>query len=87
MVSKDASRNSTQSVIKNQLLNTNIEKVTAVLALRSCMPYPWVRSYPRGPMPGGYWGHNFAKNERLDLKMSCIDASRRQLQSALESRV
>jgi len=31
MVQKDASRNSTQSVIKNQLLNTNIEKVTAVL--------------------------------------------------------
>jgi hypothetical protein len=61
MVYKDASHNSTQSVIKiSSKLNTNIEKVTAVLVLRSwdavlecTRPYPWVRSYPRGPAPGG----------------------------------
>jgi hypothetical protein len=28
--------------------------------------------------------HNFAKNNRQDLKLSCIDASRRQLQSVLK---
>jgi hypothetical protein len=28
--------------------------------------------------------HNFAKNDRHDLKMGCTDASRRQLQSVLK---
>jgi hypothetical protein len=28
--------------------------------------------------------HNFAKNDRQDLKMGCTDASRRQLQSVLK---
>jgi hypothetical protein len=28
--------------------------------------------------------HNFAKNDRHDLKMGCTDASRRQLQYAME---
>ena len=89
MVSKDASRNSTQSVIKNQLLNTNIEKVTAVLVLRSWDAVPLGQVVPQGSdaAPGGHWSHNSAKNHRLDLKMSCIDASRRQLQSAREIRV
>jgi hypothetical protein len=31
--------------------------------------------------------HNFAKNNRLDLKMSCIDVSRCQLQYAVKIRV
>jgi hypothetical protein len=31
--------------------------------------------------------HNFAKNDRHDLKMGCIDASRRQLQYVLKIRV
>jgi hypothetical protein len=31
--------------------------------------------------------HNFAKNDRQDLNMGCIDASRRQLQSVLKVRV
>ena len=34
MISKDASRNSTKSVIKNQLLNKNIGKVMKILVLR-----------------------------------------------------
>ena len=48
MVQKDASRNSTQSVIKNQLLNTNIEKVTAVLVLRSWDAVPLGQVVPPG---------------------------------------
>ena len=31
--------------------------------------------------------HHFAKNDRQELKMGCIDASRRQLQSVLKIRV
>ena len=31
--------------------------------------------------------HNLAQNDRRDLKMGCIDASRRQLQSMLNIRV
>jgi hypothetical protein len=31
--------------------------------------------------------NNFAKNDRQDLEMGCIDASRRQLQSVLKIRV
>ena len=31
--------------------------------------------------------HNFTKNDRQELKMGCIDASRRQLQSVLKIRV
>jgi hypothetical protein len=90
MVQKDASRDSTQSVIKISSyprIKTNIEKVTAVLFLRSWDAVPLGQVVPRGPVPGGYWSHNFAKNHRLDLKMSCIDASRRQLQSVREIRV
>ena len=37
-----------------------------------------------GSVPAADWSHNFAKNHRLDLKLSCIDASQRQLQSGRE---
>jgi hypothetical protein len=40
------------------------------------------RSYGELAEPG--FPHNFAKNDRQDLKLGCIDASRRQLQSALK---
>ena len=39
-------------------------------------------SYSEFSELGGH--HNFAKNDRQDLKMGCIDASRRQLQSVLK---
>ena len=42
-------------------------------------------SYGEFSEPG--FPHNFAKNDRLDLNMGCIDASRRQLQSVLKIRV
>jgi hypothetical protein len=62
MVQKDASRNSTHAICdKNQLLNTNIEKVTAVLVLRSWDAVPLGQVAPRGPVPAAYWSHNFAK--------------------------
>jgi hypothetical protein len=74
---------------KNQLLNLNTEKVTAFLVLRSLDAVTLGQVVPPGSdaAPAGYWSHNFGKNGRLDLKMSCIDASRRQLQSAREIRV
>ena len=54
-VQKDASHNSTQSVIKNLLLNTHIEKVTAVLV-------PTWDAVPLGQVvpPGSdaRWSHN-----------------------------
>jgi hypothetical protein len=59
----------------------------AVLVLRSWDAVPLGQVVPRGPVPAAFWSHNFAKNDRLDLKMSCIDASQRQLQSAQEIRV
>jgi hypothetical protein len=40
------------------------------------------RSYGEFSEPG--FPHNFTKNDRQDLKMGCIDASRRQLQSVLK---
>jgi hypothetical protein len=40
------------------------------------------RSYREFSEPGFH--HNFAKNDRQVLKMGCIDASRRQLQSVLK---
>ena len=40
------------------------------------------RSYGEFSEPG--FPHNFAKNDRQDLKMGCTDASRRQLQSVLK---
>jgi hypothetical protein len=39
-------------------------------------------SYGEFSEPG--FQHNCAKNDRHDLKMGCIDASRRQLQSVLK---
>jgi hypothetical protein len=48
MLSKDASRDSTQSVIKNRLLNTNIQKVAAVLVLRSWDAVPLGQVVPPG---------------------------------------
>jgi hypothetical protein len=41
-------------------------------------------SYSEFSEPG--FPHNFAKNDRQDLKMGCIDASRRQLQSMTKIR-
>jgi hypothetical protein len=40
------------------------------------------RPYGEFSEPGFH--HNFAKNDRQDLKMGCTDASRRQLQSVLK---
>jgi hypothetical protein len=36
---------------------------------------------PYGKLSEPGFPHNFAKNDRQDLKMGCTDASRRQLQS------
>ena len=48
-VQKDASNNSTYTICdKNQLLNTNIEKVTAVLVLRSWDAVPLGQVVPPG---------------------------------------
>jgi hypothetical protein len=41
-----------------------------------------VNPYRKFSEPG--FPHNFAKNDRHDLKIGCTDASRRQLQSVLE---
>jgi hypothetical protein len=41
-----------------------------------------VNPYGKLSKPG--FPHNFAKNDRQDLKMGCTDASRRQLQSVLK---
>jgi hypothetical protein len=41
-----------------------------------------VNPYGKFSEPG--FAHNFAKNDRQDLKMGCTDASRRQLQSVLK---
>jgi hypothetical protein len=40
------------------------------------------RSYGEFYEPG--FPHNFAKNDRQDLKLGCIDASRRQLRSVIK---
>ena len=40
------------------------------------------RSYGEFSVPG--FPHNFAKNDHQDLKLGCIDASRRQLQFVLK---
>jgi hypothetical protein len=46
----------------------------------------FLKSYgrPYGEFSEPGFPHNFAKNDRQDLKMCCIDASRRQLQSVLK---
>jgi hypothetical protein len=41
-----------------------------------------VNPYGKFSEPG--FPHNFAKNDRQDLKMGCTDASRRQLQYVLK---
>jgi hypothetical protein len=41
-----------------------------------------VNPYGKFSEPG--FPHNFAKNDRQDLKIGCTDASRRQLQSVLK---
>ena len=72
---------------KNLLLNTNIEKVTAVLVLRSWDAVPLGQVVPPGPTPAADWSYIFRTLADRELKISCIDASRRQLQSAREIRV
>jgi hypothetical protein len=42
---------------------------------------------PYGKFSESDFSHTFAKNGRQDVKMGCIDASRRQLQSVLKIRV
>jgi hypothetical protein len=39
---------------------------------------------PYGTFSEPGFPHNFAQNDRQDLKMGCTDASRRQLQSVLK---
>ena len=72
---------------KNQLLNINIEKVMAFLVLRSWDSVPLGQVAPRGPMPAVEWSCIWRTPADRELKMSCIDASRRQLQSVLKIRV
>jgi hypothetical protein len=45
-----------------------------------------LKSYgrPFGEFSEPGFPHNFAKNDRHDLKLGCIDASRRQLQFVLK---
>ena len=51
--------------------------------------YLYLKSY--GDLHGEFsepgFPHNFAKNDRQELKMGCIDAPRRQLQSVLKIKV
>jgi hypothetical protein len=51
--------------------------------------YLFLKSYgePYGEFSEPGFTHNFAKNDRQDLEMGCIDASRRQRQSVLKTRV
>jgi hypothetical protein len=67
---------------KIQRLNKNIGKVMAILVIRCQKLGHSMHHRDPGPVPGGHWSRNFGKNDRPDLKMSCIDASRRHLQSA-----
>jgi hypothetical protein len=72
---------------KNQLLNKNTGKVMAIL-----VPGSWdvgcqvVRAENPVHVPA-YWSCIWGLPADRDLKMSCIDAFRRQLQSALKIRV
>jgi hypothetical protein len=72
---------------KNQLLNTNIVKVTAFLVLRSWDAVPLGQVVPLGSGTSCWVSCIWRTSADRDLKMGCIDASRRQLQSAREIRV
>jgi hypothetical protein len=56
---------------------TNVDMVFFLIIKKS-----YGKSLRQFSEPG--FPHNFAKNDRQDLKMGCTDASRRQLQSVLK---
>jgi hypothetical protein len=76
---------------KNQLLNTNIKKVTAVLVLRSWDAIPLGQVVPPGVrsqlLTAVEWSCISRTPADRGLKMGCIDAPRCQLQSARKIRV
>ena len=73
---------------------THVSTVTTVRSRKIISPIPKLKFWNRS-LYGGLYGkpllpgfpYNFTKNNRRDLKMGYIDASRRQLQSVLNIRV